>query len=218
MDSGLLAFARPRNDELRLSPCPTFSAFWKPRFMSMRSSAPVRSTNRCSVSTASIAMRGCAPMTSAAAASCFCFCARLACALTSARRHSAAARRSWPDSYGIFHRRRRACRLGSAPRRGRRRDREPSQMATRRRKHLFPRSRRARARVGDPGIVAGVLVGRRIPDKAQRVSDAPQIRDRQNLKRVSRSRVCSAPLSCCAAPGKRWKTTTAHTPERFHHG
>jgi hypothetical protein len=55
-------------------------------------------------------------------------------------------------------------------------------------------------------------------DKAQRVSDAPQIRDRQNLKRVSRSRVCSAPLSCCAAPGKRWKTTTAHTPERCRRG
>ena len=143
---------------------------------------------------------------------------RLACALTSARRHSAAARRSWPDSYGFFHRRRRACGLGSAARRSRRRDREPSQMATRRRKHLFPRSRRPRARVGDAGIVAGVLVGRRIPDKAQRVSDAPQIRDRQNLKRVSRSRVCSAPLSCCAAPGKRWKTTTAHTPERCRRG
>ena len=64
-----------------------------------------------------------------------------------------------PNSHGFFHRRRRACGLGSALCRGRRRDREPGQMAARRRKHLFPRPRRPRTRIGDAGIVAWVLEG-----------------------------------------------------------
>ena len=43
------------------------------------------------------------------------------------------------------------------------RHRGPHQMAARRREHLFPRPRRAFARAGDAGIVAGVLVFAPLP-------------------------------------------------------
>jgi len=43
----------------------------------------------------------------------------------------------------------------------------------------------------------------RAPDAVQHASDAPLIRGRIRRKRIRRSRVCSAPPACCAAPGTR---------------
>ena len=191
---------------MRILPCPTFSAFWKPRFMSMRSSAPVRSTNRCSGSTASTAMGGCALMTSAAAACCCysCAAARLRphiCPAAQCRRTMVMARFIW---------------LFPSP---------PTRL--RNGKRGFPR-RAWRSRAGSNGHAAAKAFISAIPTAtcsnwrrrdygrgtngiyvrsslAQRGRDAPQILDRQNLKLVSNTHVLQHTTIPLLRPGNGGK-------------
>ena len=154
MDSGL-AGKRPRNDEGRVTPCPICLAFWKRVSTSKGSSAPVRSTNRCAgpeqrlrdarLRAYDVGGRGVLLLFLRSASL-----RRRRCRAARCRRMTATARCTWPLPLPPTR-----SPIGKRALRKRRGDREPGQMAARRRKHLFPRSRQPCARLATPGLWPG---------------------------------------------------------------